>query len=162
MKRVLSVLVFIGMPFCALALPLGDCYPRTDALARLAAEGHRVNAKTGDDKVVLTTNPQGTGYVLEAKSGGDLCVVSILARVGSLSTASTSVEVCENSNKYPEAIAVCNQLKSQALRPRRVVSAESSRSALSNKMVGPVVTNIQVCRDQTGGEIICGRTETLK
>lgn len=162
MRRLILTFFLVVFSSLAAAIPLGGCYSLTNARSLLASEGQTVRASTGDKKLILTSGAAGSGYVLAAHSTGNLCVVSILEKQGSLNTSALPVDICNDPAMFPGAVAVCAKLQSQALTVMRTISAEASISALSSAMVGPIRTNIQLCRDKARAQVICGRTETLK
>lgn len=160
-KTILCATALLVAAFPAMALPLGACHAPADARAKLAAEGHKVTTTSADQKTWMSLGPKDSGYVLQADAGGSMCVVSILRSVTTIKSLGSD-DLCDDPARYPGAAAACQLAKANGLPVKTSVSAEASKSALSDKMDGPVNTTIVICADKSGREVLCGRTETLQ
>ena len=148
------------------AIPVGQCFSQAKARAQLASEGHRilstptaqVNAFTW-----FTTNNKDQGYVLRSSTSGQVCVVSYLPNVGSISQVDLSNDVCNKPDPSSAAAAACERFKQSGLEYRRSVSANSPVSNTTVPLSKPVVSRFSICRDKTTRkEVLCGIADTLQ
>lgn len=161
MQHLLLAAAIFGISRPINALPVGACYPPAEARKKLRAEGQNVIRTSADNSIMVSYGDKESGYVLHARKNGFFCVVSTLQEVSTVSVPK-STDICDDPTQYPAAVKVCKDLRLQALRVKRTVTANSPQSILSNKMVGPVNTTLSFCADKSGREVLCGRSETLR
>ena len=166
LKRIALFVVVLVSTVPAFALPIGACLPVAKASAMLAKEGQVVATKTVDEKIVVTADDRGRGYVLKASNVGELCVSSTLdgvakADINVNNEGQHTSDVCSNLKIYPDAKDVCSHLAKISPAPR-AISATAPKSILSVKTVGRVNITFLVCKDSRGLEELCGRAETVK
>lgn len=145
------------------ALSVGTCYPHAEALKKLSAEGQTIVTRTGDDKVLVTSDDKGGGYILHSARTGSLCVESTLGNVTTVRISEKeATDICGDPQAFPQAVKACAGIKAQTPRVVRAITATAPTSVLSTQTKGPVDLTFVVCADSSGRRALCGRTETLK
>ncbi|MCB4363380.1 hypothetical protein KIH07_06520 [Hydrogenophaga taeniospiralis] len=140
------------------ALPFGTCLLEADMRKALKAEGQSITTEAANKRSYLSLGAAASGYLIEVR-GSSWCIAAALENVSTLRTK--SVDICSDPSKYPNAVAVCNDLKAKVKGAGSLSAQSSTATLLAPETKGPVIVNLGFCDERDGRRTLCARSETV-